>query len=55
MDSSKCAACQAAFEPLFLGYGVDVALFGHKHFYKRMAPIANGSVDPRGLDNPSAP
>lgn len=55
VDGSKCDACQAAFEPLFLEYGVDIALFGHKHFYERMEPIANGAVDPNGLNNPSAP
>ncbi|KAJ5656194.1 hypothetical protein N7507_008144 [Penicillium longicatenatum] len=55
VDEAKCDACQAAFEPLFIEFGVDIALFGHKHFYERMAPIANGVLDPNGLDNPSAP
>lgn len=44
-----------AFEPLFLEYGVDIALFVHKHFYERMTPIANGTSDPKGLHNPSVP
>ncbi|KAJ5726626.1 uncharacterized protein N7483_007983 [Penicillium malachiteum] len=55
VDDAKCDTCQAAFEPLFLEYGVDVALFGHKHFYERLSAIANGTADPKGLDNPSAP
>ncbi|KAJ5585520.1 uncharacterized protein N7459_005320 [Penicillium hispanicum] len=55
VDKTKCGSCQAAFEPLFLEYGVDIALFGHKHFYERLAPIANGTPDPKGLTNPSAP
>ncbi|KKK16471.1 hypothetical protein P175DRAFT_0343449 [Aspergillus ochraceoroseus IBT 24754] len=55
VDGSKCDSCQAAFEPLLLEYGVDIALFGHKHFYERFTPIANGEPDPNGLDNPSAP
>lgn len=44
-----------AFEPLFLEYGIDIALFVHKHFYERMTPVANGTSDPKGLHNPSVP
>ena len=55
VDETKCDSCQAAFEPLLIEYGVDIALFGHKHFYERLTPIANGVLDPNGLDNPSAP
>ncbi|KAJ5093354.1 hypothetical protein N7456_009215 [Penicillium angulare] len=55
VDDSKCDSCQTAFEPLLLEYGVDIALFGHKHFYERMTPIANNTPDSKGLNNPSAP
>jgi acid phosphatase len=50
-----CAPCQAAFEPLFYKYGVDLALFGHVHNSQRFNPIYNGTVDPAGLNNPKAP
>ncbi|KAJ5272798.1 hypothetical protein N7478_007923 [Penicillium angulare] len=55
VDDSKCGSCQTAFEPLLLEYGVDIALFGHKHFYERLTPIASDTPDPKGLNNPSAP
>ncbi|KAF8553524.1 Metallo-dependent phosphatase [Imleria badia] len=48
-------ACQQAFEPLMIKYGVDLYMQGHVHVYERNAPIANYSIDPNGLDNPSAP
>jgi hypothetical protein len=31
-----------AFEPLFSKYGVDLYVAGHKHYYERLAPIAEG-------------
>jgi acid phosphatase type 7 len=60
VSSSTCPECQSAFEPLFIKYGVDVVLHGHKHFYERQAavhPSTNGTgiADPNGLNNPSAP
>ncbi|KAJ5745944.1 hypothetical protein N7520_011126 [Penicillium odoratum] len=55
VDSATCDECQSAFEPLLVEYKVDIALFGHKHFYERMTTVANGILDPKGLDNPSAP
>ncbi|CAL5866978.1 uncharacterized protein PFLUO_LOCUS1190 [Penicillium psychrofluorescens] len=55
VDDTMCDSCQAAFEPILLEYGVDIALFGHKHFYERLAPIADGVPDPKGLNDPSAP
>ncbi|KAJ5939037.1 hypothetical protein N7466_002171 [Penicillium verhagenii] len=54
VDESKCTACKSAFEPLFIEYGVDIALFGHKHFYERLEPIANDVIDSNGLNNPNA-
>ena len=55
VSSEKCWACQDAFEPVFLKYGVDVALAGHVHVYERNMPIRNNHTDPAGLDNPTAP
>ncbi|KAF8425039.1 Metallo-dependent phosphatase-like protein [Boletus edulis BED1] len=56
-DSSAdvCLQCQQAFEPLMIKYGVDLYMQGHVHVYERNAPIANYSLDPNGLNNPSAP
>ncbi|KAK8119699.1 Acid phosphatase [Apiospora kogelbergensis] len=50
-----CAACRAAFEPLFYRFGVDLAVFGHVHNAQRFWPVVNGTADPRGLDDPKAP
>ncbi len=44
VSTSKCAECQAAFEPLLLQYGVDLVLHGHKHFYERHAAVNNGAA-----------
>ncbi|TYZ65329.1 hypothetical protein PybrP1_010035 [[Pythium] brassicae (nom. inval.)] len=53
---------QAAFEELFLKYGVDVVLAGHEHSYERHLPIARGaavtagvSADKKTYTNPKAP
>ncbi|KAH0838885.1 Metallo-dependent phosphatase-like protein [Lanmaoa asiatica] len=54
-SSTVCLACQQAFEPLMVKYGVDLYMQGHVHVYERNAPIANYSVDPAGLNNPTAP
>ncbi|KAG8220622.1 Metallo-dependent phosphatase-like protein [Butyriboletus roseoflavus] len=52
---SACLPCQQAFEPLMVKYGVDLYMQGHIHLYERNAPIANYSIDPAGLNNPTAP
>jgi acid phosphatase type 7 len=55
VSESACTECQAAFEPLFLKYGVDVVLHGHKHFYERQSAVgANGTAQEIG-NNPTAP
>lgn len=54
-SSSVCANCQTAFESIFYTYGVDLYINGHAHLYERTAPIYNGTIDPNGLNNPSAP
>ncbi|KAK4705025.1 acid phosphatase type 7, partial [Phenoliferia sp. Uapishka_3] len=46
---------ETAFEGLFVKYGVDVVLHGHVHNMQLVAPIKNGTVDPAGFNNPSAP
>jgi|UniRef100_K3WNF5 hypothetical protein len=53
---------QAAFEELFIKYGVDVVLAGHEHSYERHVPIARGkpvmtgvSADKKTYVNPQAP
>lgn len=46
---------QVAFEPLFQQYGVDMYMTGHAHFFQRNKPIFNNTIDPNGLNNPSAP
>lgn len=53
--SSLCYTCQAAFEPLFNEYNVDIVLSGHVHAMERNAPIAKNITDPNGLNNPKAP
>src|SRR5579871_2527630 len=41
VSTTECLECQAAFEPLFIKYGVDLVLHGHKHFYERQSAVAN--------------
>ncbi|KAI1104420.1 putative acid phosphatase [Jackrogersella minutella] len=50
-----CTSCQAAFEPLFYKYGVDLAIFGHVHNSQRFQPAFNNTVDPNGMNDPTAP
>ena len=49
MYSSETAAYQknlrAAFEGLLLEYGVDAYFSGHIHWYERMFPMGNGTID----------
>ena len=54
VSTTECLECQAAFEPLFIKYGVDLVLHGHKHFYERQAAVANG-VAQEIQNNPTAP
>ncbi|KAF3403369.1 Acid phosphatase [Talaromyces pinophilus] len=54
-SSSVCTSCQAAFEDLFYTYGVDVGIFGHVHNSQRFLPVYNGTADPKGMDDPTAP
>jgi len=54
-SSSRCAPCQAAFEPLFYKYGVDLAIFGHVHNSQRFLPTNNSVADPKGMNDPKAP
>ncbi|OAA66654.1 metallo-phosphoesterase [Niveomyces insectorum RCEF 264] len=54
-SGNVCAPCQAAFEPLFYKYGVDVGIFGHVHNAQRFLPVHNGVADPAGLQDPKAP
>lgn len=50
-----CPTCKDVFEPLLLKYNVDLVLSGHSHIYERLAPIADGKIDPNELENPSSP
>lgn len=50
-----CWMCKDVFEPLLIDHGVDLVLSGHAHVYERQTPLANGRIDPRGLDDPAAP
>ncbi|KAJ3499061.1 hypothetical protein NLG97_g646 [Lecanicillium saksenae] len=50
-----CKPCQAAFEPLFYKYGVDLGVFGHVHNSQRFYPVYNGTQDSAGMKNPKAP
>jgi acid phosphatase type 7 len=54
VSTAECLECQAAFEPLFIKYGVDLVLHGHKHFYERQSAVANG-VAQEIESNPTAP
>lgn len=54
-SSNRCAPCQAAFEPLFYKYGVDLAIFGHVHNSQRFLPTNNSVADPNGMNDPKAP
>lgn len=55
VTGSICWSCKDVFEPLFIKYGVDLVLSGHAHVYERLAPLADGKIDPNELNNPSAP
>ena len=50
-----CTDCQTAFESILNKHNVDLVVSGHVHNYERQNPISNGVVDPKGLNNPSAP
>ncbi|TPX19103.1 uncharacterized protein E0L32_011176 [Thyridium curvatum] len=50
-----CKPCQAAFEPLFYKYGVDLGIFGHVHNSQRFQPAYNGKADAAGMSDPKAP
>jgi 3',5'-cyclic AMP phosphodiesterase CpdA len=50
-----CWTCKDVFEPLLIKYKVDLVLSGHSHVYERQAPLAEGKVDPNGLNNPASP
>ncbi|OJJ45137.1 hypothetical protein ASPZODRAFT_2111045 [Penicilliopsis zonata CBS 506.65] len=54
-DDNICDVCQDAFEELMYLYGVDLGVFGHVHNSQRFYPLYNGTVDPNGMHNPSAP
>ncbi|OAA63085.1 metallophosphoesterase [Cordyceps fumosorosea ARSEF 2679] len=54
-DGGEGATPLRVFEPLFLQHGVDLYLSGHAHVYERMAPLADGAVDERELQDPKAP
>jgi len=55
VSGEVCTECQAAFEPLFVKYSVDLVLSGHFHVFERTAPVINGTVDSNELNNPKAP
>lgn len=50
-----CWTCKDVFEPLLIKYKVDLVLSGHSHVYERQAPLAEGKVDPNGLEDPTFP
>jgi hypothetical protein len=50
------AIVQAAFEPLFVKYGVDVVFSGHVHSYQRTFAVKNnGTSISKNFHNPNAP
>ena len=55
MYSSGVASYQTdvrnAFEPLLLQYDIDVYLSGHIHWYERLFPLANGTIDTSSIIN----
>lgn len=55
MYSSETASYQknvrAAFEPLFLKHGVDAYLAGHIHWYERLFPLGNGTINEAAIVN----
>ena len=55
-NAVPCTNCSLAFSPVFEQYGVDLVLQGHYHVYQRNLPVfTNGTLDPAGYNNPSAP
>jgi hypothetical protein len=59
-DGKASSHLQYGLEDLFYKYGVDLALFGHEHFYGRLMPIYNYTVmggpnKTNPYDNPHAP
>lgn len=57
MYSSEVATYQkdirAAFEPIFLEYGVDAYISGHIHWYERLFPLGNGTINKDAIINNS--
>lgn len=51
----NCDSCKNAFEDILYKYNVDLAWFGHIHYYERDTPVYQGNPDPNGLNNPRAP
>ena len=43
VPTAYCAALQAAFEPLFIRYGVNLYFSGHQHAYESVWPVYNGT------------
>jgi len=49
-DGTAGNAMIAAYEPLWLKYGVDLTLVGHHHSYQRSYSLANATVQPPCAD-----
>lgn len=49
--SSYMKKIRAAFEALFLEHGVDLYLSGHIHWYERLFPLGNGTIDTTSVIN----
>ncbi|KAJ5813604.1 Metallo-dependent phosphatase-like protein [Penicillium pulvis] len=49
--SSYMKKIRAAFEALFLEHGVDLYLSGHIHWYERLFPLGNGTIDTASVIN----
>ncbi|CAK7274865.1 hypothetical protein SEPCBS57363_006384 [Sporothrix epigloea] len=55
-SGDSCPNCSVAFSQMFENHGVDLVLQGHFHVYERNVPVfTNGTIDPAGYENPSAP
>ena len=54
-DRAVREAIRAAFEPILIKYSVDVVFMGHVHWYERLWPVFNNTVQQRNYTDATAP
>ena len=51
----SCGQCRDYFEEILFRYGVDLAIFGHRHHSERFIPVYRDVADSRQMRDPQAP